>query len=159
MVLSLAIVLALVAVGLAFLGGRLSQRAPSYGQVSHLPADVESVVRDFRYEHTEKERTIMFEGTRIIRRGKRFFGVRSMLARQNFFEDITGTLKWRNSTVLFKASRAQWALTFRKPLVLEEKVNLVVNGQTIPDITLAILDCHKGIIEVKGATRQVFRLN
>jgi hypothetical protein len=159
MALSLGVVLALVAIGLAFLGGRFSQRTPSYGKASHLPADVESVVRDFRYEHTEKEQTIMFEGTRIIRRGKRFFGVRSMLARQNFFEDVTGTLKWRNSTVLFKASRAQWALTFRKPLVLEEKVNLVVNGRAISNITLAILDCQKGIIEVKGETRQVLRLN
>jgi hypothetical protein len=120
---------------------------------------VESVVRDFQYEHTERECTLKFAGTKIIRRGKRFFGVRSMVARQNFFEDITGTLKWRNSTVRFEASRAQWALTFRKPFLLEEKVTLVVNGQTMGNATLAILDCQKGIIEVKGETPQVVRLN
>jgi hypothetical protein len=159
MVLSLGVVVSLVAIGLAFLGGRFSPHTSSHGPASHLPADVESVVRDFQYEHTEKDCTLKFEGTKIIRRGKRFFGVRSMVARQNFFEDITGTLRWRNSTVRFEASRAQWALTFRKPLVLEEKVNLVVNGQAIEEITLAILDLQKGIIEVKGETPQVVKLH
>jgi hypothetical protein len=122
-----------------------------------LPADVESIVKDFSYQHAWEKGTIEITGKKIIRRGQRFMAVRSTILKTNTFTDIEGSYAIGHKIVAFRATNAEWDLSLDKPLFLKKQVELTVNGQVYKDIDLAEIFFQKGIIELHG--RQRSRIN
>ncbi|MGD0230722.1 MAG: hypothetical protein ABSC19_10245 [Syntrophorhabdales bacterium] len=123
-----------------------------------LPLDAESLIRDFRFSHDFPGGYLTFTGKQLVRRGQKFFAVRSMIIKTNFFDDISGLYKDGRNKVEFDAERAEWDLVLDKPLDLKGIKHLRINGTDITNKGYASIYCSEHTVTVYGKKAKTYIL-
>jgi hypothetical protein len=124
-----------------------------------LPLDAESLIRDFRFSHDFPGGSLKFTGKQLVRRGQKFFAVRSMVIKKNFFNDISGFYKDRRNEVEFAAEKAEWDLVLDKPLYLEGLKRLRINDTDITNTAgYARIYCSEHRVTVYGKGTKTYVL-
>ena len=123
-----------------------------------LPLDAESLVDGFRFSHDFPGGCLKFTGKRLVRRGQKFFAVRSMVIKKNFFDDVSSFYKDRRNKVDFAAEKAEWDLVLDKPLHLEGIRRLRINGMDITNTGYASICCSEHTVTVHGNAAKTYVL-
>jgi len=113
-----------------------------------LPEDVENVIKGYHYSETAENLQISLSGDRIIRRGKKVLGLRSNLAKTNFFENLKGTVSGPRKRLSFSAADAEWDADGTHPLLLKKDISVTLNGRSFTGITVARIYFRQGVIEI-----------
>ena len=125
---------------------------PQSGMISRpaLPLDVDAVVHNYKITDEKGDNVLRFEGKRLVRRGQKYWGVRSTIAKNNFFEDVRGTYVFKKGVVKFSAKEASWGFTDDSPILLKGNVEVTINNKQYHHTTAALIKLKTGIVELNG---------
>ncbi len=124
-----------------------------------LPADVEAVVKEFRYDQDLTGGRLKLEGTRVVRRGQKFLNVRSTIAKKTYFDDFAGLYEKGNNRLRFAAQEGEWDFQTSTPLVLKNVRFLEINDSTLKNLVVARIYMDRDVVVASGKTRGVYRLD
>jgi hypothetical protein len=126
----------------------------------NLPADVDAVVRDFRYDHDlTGGRHLRLEGNRVVRRGQKFLNVRSTIAKKTYFDDFSGLYAKGNNHIRFAAQEGEWDFQTGTPLILKNVRFLQINDSILKDLVVARIYMDRDVVVASGQTREIYRLD
>ena len=132
----------------------VTRRVPPYSSSKPariLPLDVEAVVDGYQINDESGEKVLRFEGKRLIRRGEKFWGVRSTVMKRNFFENVKGTYTFKKGTLKFSANEASWGLSGDSPIFLKGNVEVTINDKKYRQGNKALIYLQTGFVEVEGS--------
>lgn len=115
-----------------------------------LPLDVDAIVHNYKITNEKGDNVLRFEGKRLVRRGQKYWGVRSTIAKNNFFEDVRGTFVFNNGFVKFSAKEASWWFSDDSPILLKGNVEVTINNKQYHNATAALIKLITGIVELNG---------
>jgi hypothetical protein len=130
-----------------------TRRVPAQTSSKHariFPLDVEAVVNDYQINDESGEKILRFEGKRLVRRGEKFWGVRSTIIKKNFFENVKGTYSFKKRILKFSATEASWGLTGASPIYLKGNVEITVNDKKYRRGNKALIYLQTGVVEIEG---------
>ncbi len=123
---------------------------PHAARTISLPLDVEAVIDDYRINQESGEKSLRFEGKRLVRRGKKFLGVRTTVVKDNCFENVKGTYTFREGVLKFSAKEAVWGLTDASPIFLKGDVEVTINDKRLHQAQRALIHLETGVVEMEG---------
>ena len=129
-----------------------SAPCPQSGMITRpaLPLDVDAIVHNYQITNEKGNNILRFEGKRLVRRGQKCWGVRSTIAKNNFFEDVRGTFIFNNGVVKFNANEASWGFSDDSPILLKGNVEVTINNKQYHHTTAALIKLKTGIVELNG---------
>ena len=133
-----------------FFMSRIRHMHPPLKPARALPLDVEAVIDEYRVNDESEGKVLRFEGKRLVRRGEKFWGVRSTVVKRNFFEDVKGTYSFKKALLRFSAREASWGLTGDSPIFLKGNVEIIVNDKKYDHASRALIHLQTGVVEVEG---------
>jgi hypothetical protein len=128
------------------------------GGVAHvaLPPDVDSVMRGFRYQENSPRVTIDISGNEAVLRGRKIMVFRTNLAKTTFFKALNGSITSNERTISFTSDTGEWDTTKNSPFVLEQNIQLKVDGETIPGVKSVRIHFNRQTVETEGQSNTVY---
>jgi hypothetical protein len=128
------------------------QRAPH----TTLSPDVESVMRDFRYQDNSGSVNVEITGKEAALRGRKIMVFRSNLAKTTYFKDVSGSIISKKRTITFTAESGEWETTKNSPFILDRNIHLKINGTTIYDVKSVSIYFDNQTLETHGSTKTIY---
>ena len=126
--------------------------------VRPLPLDADSLVKDFTFSRDLPDGSLMIRGKQVVRRGRRFFAVRSTVLKTTSFDDVSGVYTDRKNKVEFTARKAEWDLLLDTPLTLQEVERLSINDTTLEHLRTTKIFFDKHVVRVYGGETKTYFL-
>jgi hypothetical protein len=145
-------------------GAALYMMAPNRGPLRNeaafhpLPSDVESFVSGYRLNQNFPGGFFRLTGKHFVRRGQKFFAVRSTLLKKNFFDDVSGSYVDRRNKVEFTAGKLEWEIALDKTLLLHDVGRLAVNDANFEHIETAEINFGKRCVTIYDGGARTYAL-
>lgn len=139
-----------------FVHSKKTRIDPEENPHSALSPDVDSVMRDFKYQDSSNQANVNITGKEAALRGRKVMVFRSNLSKTTYFKEVNGTITSKKRAIIFSADTGEWDTSKNSPFSLERNVHLTIDGKSISGVKSIGIYFNRQTLEANGRTKTIY---